>query len=110
VFTAGSAPPTFWIEEMRDLIEKLSAVDDQPPAPQREYGHVIFFHQDRGYGFIRSESIIGADLWFHASHIESGEPLRTAQAVSFLQVTDHKGRLRATATKVENAPTEKAGC
>ena len=62
---------------------------------------MIFFHESRGYGFLRSESTLGADIWVHASHIENGEPLRTGQRVSFLQVTDHRGRLRANDVRVE---------
>ena len=80
----------------------MTATDD-PPAPQREFGHVIFFHPDPGknYGFIRSESIIGADLWFHQSFVEDRQPLRTAQRVSFVISVDHRGRPRATDVKVE---------
>jgi cold shock CspA family protein len=76
---------------------------DNPPAPEREYGHVIFFHPDpdKNYGFIRSESIIGADLWFHQSFVEDRQPLRTGQRVSFVISTDHRGRPRATDIKVE---------
>ena len=94
---------------MRDLIEKMTAADEQPqppppePAPQREFGHVIFFHPDpdKNFGFIRSETLIGADLFFRLSHVQDRQPLRTAQRVSFVISVDHRGRPRATDVKVE---------
>ena len=98
---------------MRDLVEKLNTDvathlpenGNQVATPplEREYGHVIFFHPDpdKNYGFIRSESIIGADLWFHQSFVEDRQPLRTGQHVSFVISTDHRGRPRATNVKVE---------
>jgi cold shock CspA family protein len=74
---------------------------DDPPAPEREFGSVIFFHEDKGYGFIRTENTLGADVWFHLSHVEDRQPLRTGQHVSFVISTDHRGRPRATDIKVE---------
>ena len=52
-------------------LQKKLTVDDPPPAPEREFGSVIFFHEDKGYGFIRTENTIGADVWFHLSHVEN---------------------------------------
>ena len=86
-----------------ELARKKLTVDDQPPSPEREYGSVIFFHPDpdKAYGFIRSENTIGADIWFHLSHVENRVPLRTAQRVSFLMSVDHRGDRAREDIKVE---------
>ena len=91
------------ISEMDAELAKKLTVDDQPPAPEREYGSVIFFHPDpnKNYGFIRSENTIGADLWFHQSFVEDRQPLRTAQRVSYVVSVDHRGRMRAQDIKIE---------
>ena len=82
-------------------LQKKLAVDEQlPPSQQREVGSVIFCSDVKGYGFIRTDSP-GPDVWFHLSHVENREPLRTAQRVSFVISVDYRGRPRATDIKVE---------
>ena len=39
-------------ENMDAELQKKLTVDDQPPAPQRELGTVIFASYVKGYGFI----------------------------------------------------------
>jgi cold shock CspA family protein len=78
----------------------MTTIDD-PPAPRREFGHVIFFSEDKGFGFLRSDTR-GADVWFHASYVQNRQSLQAAQRVSYLLCEDQRGRLQATDVRIED--------
>jgi cold shock CspA family protein len=87
-------------ENMDAELQKKLTVDEQPPAPQREVGTVIFASYVKGYGFIRTERP-GADVWFHVSHVNGEELPQAGQRVSYVLSLDHRDRPRATDIRVE---------
>jgi|HubBroStandDraft_6_1064221.scaffolds.fasta_scaffold1935510_2 cold shock CspA family protein len=87
---------------MRDMIEKLNtdvAEKSAPPAPQREFGHITFFHDEREFGFIKPNSG-EEDVWFHASRVTGHGALYKGRPVSFILSLEGQRR-RAREVQVE---------
>jgi cold shock CspA family protein len=99
---AGKPARAIWIEEMRDLVEKLNtdvAEKSAPPAVQREFGHITFFHDEREFGFIKPKSG-EEDVWFHASRVTGHGALYKGRPVSFILSLEGQRR-RAREVQVE---------
>jgi cold shock CspA family protein len=71
---------------MRDMIEKLNtdvAEKSAPPAPQREFGRITYYNDEREFGFIKPNSG-DEDVWFHASRVTGHGALYKDRPVSFI--------------------------
>jgi cold shock CspA family protein len=58
-----------------------------------EFGTVVTFFAEKGWGFIRPDNIASRDIFFHVSMLKPGQVIERGLRVAFRPGIAHNGRL-----------------
>jgi CspA family cold shock protein len=84
-----------------------SGSDEQAAPPAEQYGSIVTYFEEKGFGFLRPESG-GRDVFFHISRVVDTDAtqLRPGARVVFELGMDRSGKMAASSVKI--APEEAA--